>query len=73
MIEAKNGSKNMGLSKEELKKIGKGFLIACAGAFITIASEQISQVDFGVWTPAVMAFWSAAVNAARMYFPDTRK
>lgn len=60
------------MSSEELRKVGKGLLIALAGAALTYLSEQIPHVDFGVWTPMVVTFWSAFVNWARMYLTDTR-
>jgi hypothetical protein len=51
--------------KEELIKVGKGALIAAAGAGLTYLSEAISGMDFGELTPIVMVGWSVAANWAR--------
>ncbi len=66
------GSKALSLSKGDIKKIGKGLLIALTGAALTYITEQIPNVDFGVWTPAVVAGWSVIVNAVRQLLTDTR-
>jgi len=52
------------LNKGQLKKIGKGFLIAIAGAALTYLAEQLPNVDFGQWTPFVYPIFSTAVNTA---------
>ncbi|GIW81515.1 MAG: hypothetical protein KatS3mg105_3322 [Gemmatales bacterium] len=51
--------------KEKWLKIGKGALIAGAGAALTYLSQAVSGADFGVWTPVVVALLSVAVNAVR--------
>lgn len=51
--------------QDKLKKIIKGAVIAAAGAALTYLSQWASQTDFGVWTPAVVAGLSIAVNAVR--------
>ena len=60
-------SEKYSLNKEDLKSLGKGLLIAMAGAVLTYLTEQIPNVDFREWTPIVVAFWSVAVNVARKY------
>lgn len=49
------------------KKIGKGLLIAMAGAALTYAAEQIPGLNFGQYTVLAVAVFSALVNAGREY------
>ena len=60
-------SKKYTLNKEDLKSIGKGLLIACGGAALTYLTDAISAIDFGIYTPAVVAFWSVVVNIVRKW------
>lgn len=55
------------LCKEDAKKIGKGAVIAILGALLTYLSEVIVDVDFGQYTPIVMAIWSVLVNIVRKW------
>ena len=56
-------SKKYKLNKEDSKKVGKGALIAMAGALLTYATELIPNVDWGIkWTPIVVAFGGVLVN-----------
>lgn len=54
-----------GLNKADLEAIGKGLLIALVGAAVTYGSSVVTKVDFGVYTPLVVAFWSVVANAIR--------
>lgn len=65
-----NGSERYALTVEDSQKIGKGLLIAIGGAALTYLSEMIPNVDFGQWTPVVVAAWSAVLNIARKYLSD---
>lgn len=60
------------LTWNDLEKVGKGLLIALAGAALTYLTEQIPNIDLGEWTPIVVAFWSVIVNAARKWLSETR-
>lgn len=51
----------------DYKKIGRGLLIAVGGAVLTYLAEQIPNVDFGTYTPLVVAGFSALINAGREY------
>lgn len=62
----------MSLSGNELRKIGKGLLIAMAGAALTYLAQTIPNVDFGAYTPVVVASFSVIVNAAQKLLSDTR-
>ena len=58
-------SKLYKINAEDLKKIGIGALVAVAGALLTYLSEVITQIDWGQYTPVIMAIWSILVNVAR--------
>jgi hypothetical protein len=50
---------------EGLKKVGKGALIAGAGAVLTYLAEAIPGVDFGAYAPIVVAVFGIGVNFLR--------
>ena len=58
-------SKRFQLNKQDLSKIGKGLLIAAVGAILTYVTDMIPNVDFGEWTPVVVAAWSVIANTVR--------
>lgn len=60
-------SKKYSLNKTDGKQILKGLLVACGGALLTYVAQTISEVDFGSWTPVVVALSSVLVNAARKF------
>lgn len=51
--------------KAELKKVGKGALIAMAGALLTYLAQWASSTNFGEYTPIVVAVVSVLVNFGR--------
>jgi hypothetical protein len=51
------------LNAEDLTKIGRGLLIALAGAVLTYLASIIGNVDFGPYTPVVVAVGSTLINA----------
>ena len=55
------------------QKIGKGLLIALAGAFLTYGTETIPGIDLGWLTPLVVAGWSVIVNLLRKWIPDNTR
>lgn len=56
--------KGFTLGNTDLKKIGKGALIAVIGALLTYFTTVVTNTNFGLWTPAVVAFWSIFTNTA---------
>lgn len=60
------------LTLDDLKRLGTGLGIALLGAALTYLTEQIPNIDFGQWTPLVVAFWSVIVNTARKWFTESR-
>ena len=50
------------LNKSDLKKIGKGALIALGGTVLTFIAELLPNVDFGQYTAFAVAFGSILVN-----------
>ena len=53
------------IDTEGLKKVGRGALIAGAGAILTYLASTIPGVNFGQWTPAVVAGASVLINYLR--------
>lgn len=64
------GSTKFKLNKKDFQKIGVGLLIAVGGALATYLLDIVPTVDFGVYTPAVVAINSVLINAVRKYFTD---
>ena len=58
------GRFNMQIS-EQLKKIGRGAVIAAVAAALTSILQGAEDLDFGVWTPYVVAAISILVNVCR--------
>jgi hypothetical protein len=58
-------NKSYSLKREDLVKLGTGLGIALAGAALTYISQVITQVDFGAYSPLVVAFWSVFANFIR--------
>jgi len=55
------------LNKADLNKIAVGAGVAVVGALLTYVSETITSVDFGQWTPIVVAVWSILANTVRKF------
>ena len=60
-------SKKFRLNAIDWKKIGKGALIAIAGTLLTYLTDLIPTIDFGVYTPVVVAWFSIFVNFANKW------
>lgn len=63
-------TKKMTLTKENVRKILTGGMIALTGALVTYFAEALQGVDFGEWTPVVTAISAILVNAIREYLKD---
>lgn len=63
-------SKRFQLNRADLVKIGTGALIAAGGAALTYIAEALPGVDFGEWTPMVVAISSVLINAARKWLTE---
>jgi hypothetical protein len=55
----------LNISKEDWIKVGKGALIALAGAAITYLPTITGILEFGPWTPVITAGISILVNYLR--------
>lgn len=64
-------SKKLKISKTDLVKVGKGALIAGAGAVLTYLTSAITTLDFGEYTPLVVAGFGILVNFLRKLIPRT--
>jgi len=64
------GSSKFKLDKDDLKKLGKGLLIAAGGAMLTYLASWTADVDFGSFTPTIVAIAAVAINFGRKYLAD---
>lgn len=55
------------MSREALVKVARGAGIAAAGAALTYLAEAIPGLDFGQYTPIIVAAFSVFVNLVRKY------
>lgn len=65
-----DGSKRFQLDAQDAKKIAVGLGVALAGAALTYFSEVITQIDFGSWTPVVVAGFSVLANVVRKWISE---
>lgn len=54
-------------TKENLIKIAKGAGIAVGGVLLTYLAQFVSNTDFGIYTPVVVALWGILINAGREF------
>jgi hypothetical protein len=55
------------LTKTDLVKVGKGVLVAIAGAALTYLTEWAASMDFGSYTPVIVAGLSIMANIVRKW------
>lgn len=60
-------SKKFDLNTQDIKKIAIGAGVAMAGALLTYLAQTVGSMDFGVYTPYVVAFLSILVNVGRKF------
>jgi len=60
-------SPNWALIKPDFRKIGIGVSVALLGALATYLEDTIPGLDFGQYTPVVVAINSILVNAIRKF------
>lgn len=65
-----DGSKRFQLNSTDVKKILVGLGVALAGAALTYISSVITSVDFGSWTPIVVAAFSVVANVVRKWISE---
>lgn len=65
-----SNSPKYSLNSTDLGKIGKGAVVVMLGAILTYLSSIIPNIDFGVWTPVVVAGWTVVVDILRRYLTD---
>ncbi len=60
-------TKKYSLNQQDLLKILIGACIAVGGALLTYLAGIITQIDFGIYTPIIVALASILINAARNF------
>lgn len=61
-------AENFKLDLDEMKKVGKGAIIAGVGVVLVYSTEAIPGIDFGVWTPIIAAGFAVVANFVRKWF-----
>ena len=64
-------SEPLKLNKQDGIKIVKGLGIAFAGTALTYLAEVIPGINFGKWTPVIVAVNSVIVNVVRKLITKT--
>ena len=64
-------SPNWTLIKQDLKKLAIGAGIALLGALATYLQDSIPSIDFGAYTPIIVAANSVLINAIRKFISGT--
>jgi hypothetical protein len=67
---AKQGSARFELDLIDLKKIGKGAVIALLGASLTYGTTYFTNVNYGDLTPVWVAIWSIVANMGWKWISD---
>lgn len=70
VVPGNRGSNSFTINAEDIKKLGKGMMIAVAGAALTYGTTWLADTDFGMWTPVIVAGWSITVNFVRRFIAD---
>jgi len=65
--------KRFSFDKETLIKIGTGALIASVGALLTYLLQALSNMDYGVYTPIIVAVMSILVNMLKEWQKGAKK
>jgi len=65
--------KLLGLNAESLQKVITGALIAGGGALLTYIAQNLSSIDFGIFTPAIVASLSILINYVRKLLEELQK
>lgn len=60
-------SKRFTLNKDDGQAILRGALVAIGGALVTYLLEVLPSVDFGEYTPVVVAILGILLNSARKW------
>jgi hypothetical protein len=66
-------SKAYELKKEDWSRILVGAGVAMSGALVTYFSEVVVEIDWGHWTPLVVAGFSVLANVVRKWATDYTK
>lgn len=65
-------SKKFDLIKQDLTKIAIGAGVAGVGAILTYTTQELSNIDYGEWTPVITALMSILANTIRKWLITTK-
>lgn len=57
---------------EDIKSVLVGAAIAGSGALLTYMAERLSSLNFGEYTPLIVALLSVLINAIRKYIGTSK-
>lgn len=60
-------------SSADLKKIGKGALIALGGAALAYFAELLPKIEWGSWAPVATALGAVLVNAGMKWIAGQKE
>ena len=64
-------SEPFNLHSNDLKRVAVGGLICLVGALATYLEQSIPTIDFGQWTPLIVAVNSMIINFLRKWVSNT--
>lgn len=64
-------SEPLSLHSNDIKRVAVGGLICIVGAGATYLEQSIPTIDFGQWTPLIVAVNSMIINMLRKWVCDT--
>jgi hypothetical protein len=65
-------SEQYSLKGVDFKSLGIGLAITLGGAFLTFASENLSNIDFGAYAVWVVPFMALIINIARKWLSEKK-
>lgn len=66
------GSTSFSFKGIDWLKVGRGALVAIAGALLTYTTSWLTGADFGSYTPIVVALWGIIANIGRKWVSDNQ-
>jgi len=58
------------LNREDLQKVGRGAVVAVVGALAVYIIQTVPNIDFGAYTPIMVALAGVLANTLRKWVKD---
>ena len=72
-LRANNMSKSFQFGSQDWKRIGKGALVAIAGALVIYIPQAVTEISWGAYAPFATAIAGILVNILRVWATDNTK